>query len=721
MPTVEKLIIEVSGDDRKLDPLLNKLEKAGDITRDNARDFKKTSDEFIAGSKKRDQALKEEIEDLEELERRKKRAFNPKDVREYTARIEESKRKIKDLGGEVKKQQQNFSKTDKILGKLGTTIAGVFAVERLISFGVEAVKISARAEGIKTAFDNLNDPTLLDDLKKATRGAVTEVKLMEAAVKAENFKIPLNQLADFFEFATNRSIQTGESVDFLVESIINGIGRKSSLVLDNLGISVSELQQEIKLTGDFAVAAGNIIQRELKETGDVADTTAIKLARLNAEVEDAQEGFGAFLISIAGTGEFLASTPKLIDQIKEAQIALNKEVNTTGIEYGVVNDEVKELLKEYEKLKDDAPEQRRINSAKELSERLSEAEKALNKQVSGADRAAARFGIETKAVTELLEQYELYVDRRTLTQEEFIAKHQEEFKEFAKRTDQLIEEEKIQRLVNEARREWLDLQKEVIQSRKSEDQIADEIFEEQLERESKEAERFDKFQKSIQDKKERFAREDRERAQRNLEADAEIAQAQIDLANNTISAFAAAANQGAEFEKALIIFDKLAAISKILINLQVELSRNRATLPLGVADAANARARANAAISVSSVLATAVPELALADGDIDIRGPGTETSDSIRARLSKGESVMTAKETRMFKSELLAMRNKTWDKHILEAYQIPAIKDFIMNNNIAGNDFNDLNILRGLSRNTKELRGIRKELANKTSWKPNLN
>jgi TP901 family phage tail tape measure protein len=36
----------------------------------------------------------------------------------------------------------------------------------------------------------------------------------------------------------------------------------------------------------------------------------------------------------------------------------------------------------------------------------------------------------------------------------------------------------------------------------------------------------------------------------------------------------------------------------------------------------------------------------LAEGVVDLQGPGTETSDSINARLSKGESVLTAKNTR---------------------------------------------------------------------------
>ena len=139
--------------------------------------------------------------------------------------------------------------------------------------------MAAQAEGIRAAFEALNNPTLLNDLRTSVRGTVDDVKLMQSAVRAKNFKIPLEKLGTFFKFATDRAIQTGESVDYLVNSIIDGIGRKSTLVMDNLGISAAELQAEIKKTGDFGLAAGNIIEKAIGEAGDVAETTAIKTAR----------------------------------------------------------------------------------------------------------------------------------------------------------------------------------------------------------------------------------------------------------------------------------------------------------------------------------------------------------------------------------------------------------------------------------------------------------
>lgn len=49
-------------------------------------------------------------------------------------------------------------------------------------------------------------------------------------------------------------------------------------------------------------------------------------------------------------------------------------------------------------------------------------------------------------------------------------------------------------------------------------------------------------------------------------------------------------------------------------------------------------------------------------GVIGLQGEGTTTSDSITARLSKGESVMTAEETKNYKNVLWSIRKKTFDR-----------------------------------------------------------
>ena len=94
---------------------------------------------------------------------------------------------------------------------------------------------------MRLAFERLNQPGLLDRLKEATHGTVSEVELMKQAIKFENFKLPLEDLATYLAFAQQKAKDTGESVDYMVNSITTGLGRQSKQILDNLGISAAEL------------------------------------------------------------------------------------------------------------------------------------------------------------------------------------------------------------------------------------------------------------------------------------------------------------------------------------------------------------------------------------------------------------------------------------------------------------------------------------------------
>lgn len=79
-----------------------------------------------------------------------------------------------------------------------------------------------------------------------------------------------------------------------------------------------------------------------------------------------------------------------------------------------------------------------------------------------------------------------------------------------------------------------------------------------------------------------------------------------------------------------------------------------------------------------------------AKGVIDLKGPGTGTSDSITANLSKGESVMTAKETQESMGILKAVRAKTLNDKVLQE---------IASGKSGGSSvqvFNDSNILKKL-------------------------
>jgi TP901 family phage tail tape measure protein len=77
------------------------------------------------------------------------------------------------------------------------------------------------------------------------------------------------------------------------------------------------------------------------------------------------------------------------------------------------------------------------------------------------------------------------------------------------------------------------------------------------------------------------------------------------------------------------------------------------------------------AVEIGVIASQPLPQYA--KGVIGLQGAGTETSDSIHARLSKGESVMTAAETKKYRPLLEGMRNGTLGDIIRETYVRPAI------------------------------------------------
>lgn len=207
----------------------------------------------------------------------------------------------------IKQSEGQLSSFKGVVGKIGGAIAGAFTVDKIVQFTKEAYKLAGQAQGVYNAFSRLNRPGLLNDLKEATRGTTDELKLMQTAVQANNFKIPLDQLATYLKFATNRAIETGESVDYLVQSIILGIGRKSPLILDNLGIFASELREELAKTGDMGKAVGNIINKSMSEAGDAIETSAVKTQKLGAAWKNFMTSVGDTSV-VKSTGDAIVST-----------------------------------------------------------------------------------------------------------------------------------------------------------------------------------------------------------------------------------------------------------------------------------------------------------------------------------------------------------------------------------------------------------------------------
>jgi hypothetical protein len=196
--------------------------------------------------------------------------------------------------------QKNLSSFTSGITKIAGTLGVTFGVQQVASFALEVSKLAGEAEGVRSAFERLPESTkLLNDLKEATGGTVSELGLMKRAVQASNFDISLQALPKLLEFATLRAQQTGQSVDYLVDSIVTGIGRKSKLILDNLGISAVQLDEALggastaaSSIGEVADAVGKIAEENLKNMAGFSENASTKLQRLSGSWENVKVAIG---------------------------------------------------------------------------------------------------------------------------------------------------------------------------------------------------------------------------------------------------------------------------------------------------------------------------------------------------------------------------------------------------------------------------------------------
>jgi len=232
------------------------------------------------------------------------------------------------IGADLKEFRSSMQNIDRTLGGLsskfnmvGGALAGAFAVNGIQQFVTETSRLAGQVDGVRTAFDRMAPAGMLSDLRKATRGTVSDLELMQNAVKAGNFGIPLKEMGTLLQFASRRAQETGESVDYLVSSIVTGIGRKSPMILDNLGISTSRLKAEFKgatveaqSIADVTAAVSKIAQEEMSKAGAATITAADAAAQVTANMTNLQaaigermnQSMGPFLSNLGSTVGYFA-------------------------------------------------------------------------------------------------------------------------------------------------------------------------------------------------------------------------------------------------------------------------------------------------------------------------------------------------------------------------------------------------------------------------------
>ncbi|MDR1716926.1 MAG: hypothetical protein LBS20_13900 [Prevotella sp.] len=223
--------------------------------------------------------------------------------------VEAQQKKVA-TGGDIIKSR--FGQLGKAAQEAGKTIGKMFLlmmVYQVIRFFTDlinkakewigtSIEVASKAEGVARAFRGLGDAKLLDKLREQTRGLINDFTLMQAAVKADKYKIPVSEVGNLLDFAARRAIDMGREVDDFQRRIIDGIGRQSKLVLDDLGFSSVEISRAMAKEGSFAKGVIALVNAELEKQGPRALTAADMAQKATVKWENAQLKVGEKILWI---------------------------------------------------------------------------------------------------------------------------------------------------------------------------------------------------------------------------------------------------------------------------------------------------------------------------------------------------------------------------------------------------------------------------------------
>ena len=288
------------------------------------------------------------------------------------------------------------------MSNLGGLIGATFVASIVGDFVMETIQLNSELKKAEAGFKRVGSSADLSRLRTATRGLVSDVTLMQKTTQAANFGIPVERLAMLFEFAQRRAAETGESVDYLVNSMVVGLGRKSIKIIDNLGISATALKEEmggvaVATAGiaDVTAAVSRIAERELGKMGDATVTAADEVKKLQTEWGNLKAAAGGPLASI---GLFLIESAK-------SAISLTSS-------FGISTQAVKDYGDAYLKvMMDAAAAQKAADTAAGPKAKPIETLSSLREQLKALKEEWESVDIGTKSFTDLAESVRVAEER----------------------------------------------------------------------------------------------------------------------------------------------------------------------------------------------------------------------------------------------------------------------------------------------------------------------
>lgn len=248
--------------------------------------------------------LRKQAKDLQRQLDNTSKALNPKVYAETEAQLSKVNQRMYELKASATNLKDVAKSTSALSTMFGVLYAKALEWVGELMYGIkdfisEGITAAAAADGVVNAFRKLDDGSILNRLRTATKGTVNDLELMKAVVRAKDFRIPLEDLGKYLQFAQLKAQQTGQSVEYMTESIIMGLGRQSVKILDNLGLSALEINEQVTKTGDFLSGVAAIIDKQLVSAGGNYVSAADRMMKKTVDLQNAQREMGEAMLPIA--------------------------------------------------------------------------------------------------------------------------------------------------------------------------------------------------------------------------------------------------------------------------------------------------------------------------------------------------------------------------------------------------------------------------------------
>lgn len=770
---VENIVIELSADATKLQPVIDQLVKMGQVTAKDAEDFKKLTVETqklttetqktteaykqsataaTQASAAKEAALQKEAARLKELEQLSKKAADPASAQKFAAAIKESENRIKALNtellktpkslndsvtvvrslrtqfaeakleierlsqasggrltpellkaqkaaGAIQDKIQDLNRTLNVLNpeqklgaflNIGTGISGAFtaATGAMALLGIESedtqktlLKVQgalALTQGLQSVLglkDAFKDLRILLGITESAQKALTTTTLGGAAatnianVSTKAFSAtllasPLLPIIAILGAMTAAYILVGKAIGDVTEEI-----EAQNKVREQ---EKAAIEDQIKFIGELAVLAQGDFKRridllqaqgskeleifELRKKGITEQLNALIEARkldekFNAEKFEEEKNLRNelkiidaertnFLIDqdkkrSDAKKKLLADEKAIADQIFQNQIKANELQARNELDlFRIKLDNLKLLEdREFEDAGDN--EQKKFEIVLRYANLRKEVERDMREFLKKND-------------AQILSDFEANLNKLNAARVKGDKEKDDKVLQQAKDLNaQIIEEdEKRIELQQELARQGAEIFFNVINSQfQANIQALEDTKNARLNA-------FDEELKSLQELNKNKIISDGKYTQERKKLEKEKADAEI-AANKLI----------AEQKRKQFIFDRIFALSEIAINT----AKNAIEQP-GLFGALVPFWIALGAAQAGVVLAQPIPKFK--KGVLDLQGAGTGESDSIHAMLSKGESVMTARETKMFMPTLSAIRKNLIPAEVMNKFVV---------------------------------------------------